>query len=77
MAGLTVFLGYHSTVAVALHALAVPFTDLRKVRDFHRRVYLAELGEVLQRQDININGPSPVDDSEQICEVVSIDGAAA
>ncbi len=75
LAGLGVFVGYHSTVAAALHALAVPFPDLRRVRDFHRTVYLTELGEVLRRQDININGPAPGDDSEQICEVVPIDAA--
>ena len=72
MAGLGVFLGYHSTVAVALHALAVPIPGLRRVRDFHRRVYLTELGEVLRREDININGPSPLDNSEQVCEVVTL-----
>ncbi len=76
MAGLTVFVGYHSTVAVALHTLAVPFSGLRKVRDFHRQVYLTELGEVLRRDDININGPPPLDDSEQVCEVVPIETAA-
>ena len=73
LAGLGVFLGYHSTVAAALHTLAVPFPELRRVRDFHRKVYLTELGEVLRREDININGQLPDDNSEQICEVVPLD----
>ncbi len=73
LAGLSVFVGYHSTVATALHVLAVPLPSLRRVRDFHRQVYLSELGEVLRLQDININGPAPGDDSEQVCEIVPID----
>ena len=56
MAGLAVFFGYHGTVATVLHAVAVPVPQLRKVRDFHREVFLTEGKEVIRQEDINVNG---------------------
>ncbi len=56
MAGLAVFFGYHGTVATVLHAAAVPFPQLKKVRDFHREVFLTEGKEVIRQEDINVNG---------------------
>ena len=55
-AGLGVFLGYHGTVMVALHAAALPLPRLRKVRDFQRDLFFSELREILQLEDINVNG---------------------
>ena len=57
LAGLGVFFAYHGSVSVALHALAVPMPHLRKVRDFHRQLFIQEGKEVLRREDINVGGP--------------------
>ncbi len=67
LAGLTVFGVYHGAIATLLHAAALPFPHLRKVRDFHRQVAGTDLGEILQREDININGPSPQE--EEPCPI--------
>ena len=68
MAGLCVFFGYHGTVATVLHAVAVPFPNFRKVRDFHREVFLTEGKEVIRREDINVNGR--LDEAEPMdCEI--------
>lgn len=65
LAGCGVFFTYHSAVAAALHVAALADRRLVHVRDFHREVFLAESREVLQRRDININGPEP----ERGCEI--------
>ena len=68
MAGLFVFFGYHSTVATALHLAAIPIPRLRRVRDFHRGVFIAEGREVLRMEDINVNGR--LDEAEPMeCEI--------
>ncbi len=56
LAGLTVFVGYHGAMRVALSGASVAIPSLRKVRDFHRTVFETELKEVLQLEDINVNG---------------------
>jgi hypothetical protein len=66
LAGVGVFTAYHSGIAALLHAAAIPFPDLAKVRDFHRDVFLTEMREVLARQDINVQGvlkPPPVNET--------------
>lgn len=67
LAGLFVFGTYHGSVSLVLHTLALPFPRLRKVRDFHRELMMRDLREVLAREDININGPEPVD--EEACPI--------
>lgn len=64
LTGIFVFTTYHGSVSLVLHTLAVPFRRLRKVRDFHRELMMRDLREVLAREDININGPPPVDEEE-------------
>lgn len=66
MAGLTVFCGYHGAIGTVLHAAALPFPDLRRVRDFHRQVCLQDLKEILRLQDINLGGRG----GELKCEVL-------
>lgn len=56
LSGLSVFLGYHGAMRVLLSGLSVPIPALRRVRDFHRVVFETELKEVLQLEDINVNG---------------------
>jgi hypothetical protein len=83
LAGLSVFLGYHGAMRVLLAGASVPFPALRKVRDFHGKVFKTDLGEILRLEDINLNGRFN-DTSEQVCAVsfrdgvrtVEIDGAA-
>ncbi len=77
MTGLGVFLGYHGAVGTVLHAAAVPFPGLRRVRDFHRQVFLTELREVARLEDINVNGR--LDHVQKACEIdvsdaVSVEG---
>ncbi len=65
--GLFVFGTYHGGITTLLHAAALPFPRLRTVRDFHKAVMMRDLREVLSREDININGPPPVE--EEPCEI--------
>jgi len=67
LAGVGVFLTYHTGVQALLTVAAMPVCRLRIVRDFHRRVYLQDLKEILARVDININGPDPTAEAEA-CE---------
>jgi hypothetical protein len=69
LTGLTVFLGYHGTVTVALHLLALPFPKLKKVRDFQRTVFSSELREILKLEDINVNGRLDDEMPETACEM--------
>jgi len=69
LAGLSVFVGYHGAVLTSLHALAIPFKELRKVRDFQRKVFLSELKEILQLEDINVNGRLDDELEERVCEI--------
>jgi len=54
LAGLGVFFAYHGTICATLHVAAVPVKRLRKVRDFHRKLFIQEGLEVLRREDINV-----------------------
>jgi hypothetical protein len=72
--GLGVFCAYHGAIGTLLHVAAVPWRDLRKVRDFHRQVARRELGEILRRVDINVNGPDPA--SQEACDVPAQVGPA-
>ena len=75
LAGLGVFVGYHSVVAVGLHAAAKPLPGLKRVRDFHRRLFLDELKEVVRLEDINIGGLLNLPEEEVVCPID--DGEAA
>jgi hypothetical protein len=69
LAGLAVFAGYHSVVALGLHAVAIPVPGIKHVRDFHRRLFRDELKQVLAREGIHVGGwRSPVEVEER-CEV--------
>jgi len=72
LSGLGVFLGYHGSVTVALHALSVPFPQLKKIRNFQRTVFVEELKEILNLEDINVNGR--LDDNMPVaaCEMPDI-----
>jgi len=72
LAGLGVFVGYHGAVTTALHALAVPFPALKKVRDFQRTVFMTELKEVVSLEDINVRGRLDGQEPEA-CEVSDFD----
>jgi hypothetical protein len=53
-AGFGVFVGYHGTVAAALHVAALRRPELERVRDFQWRVFTNELREVVALQDMNV-----------------------
>ncbi len=69
LAGLGVFVGYHSAVAIGLHAVCLPVRRLRHVRDFHRTVFKDELKDILSRDGINVGGLLRPVDVDQFCEV--------
>ncbi len=68
LSGLGVFIGYHGTMRVLLSGASVAIPSLRKVRDFHRSVFESELKEVLQLEDINVNGRLG-ETREEVCAV--------
>ena len=53
-AGFGVFVGYHGTVAAALHVAALRRPELERVRDFQWQVFTNELREVVALQDMNV-----------------------
>jgi hypothetical protein len=67
LAGLGVFFAYHGTVCATLHVVAVPVKSLRKVRDFHRKLFIQEGLEVLKREDINVGKKNHV--AEEACPI--------
>lgn len=71
LAGLGVFFAYHGTICATLHVAAVPMKRLRKVRDFHRKLFIQEGLEVLKREDINVGRKTEV--VEEACPVEPVD----
>ena len=69
LAGLAVFTGYHSAVALGLHAAAIPLPGIKHVRDFHRRLFKDELKQVLERDGINVGGWLAPVKVKEYCEV--------
>ena len=69
LAGLGIFLSYHSVVNVALRGVAVPVPALRKVRDFHTQLFTDELKEILAREDINLQSRLLGRDEDEFCAI--------
>ncbi len=74
-AGLGVFLGYHGAMRVLLSTASIPIPALRKVRDFHKAVFRADLQEILQLEDINLNNRLGAPEEQgQVCATDFTDG---
>ncbi len=69
LAGLGVFVGYHSAVAVGMTAVCAALPRLAHVRDFHRTVFKDELKEILRRDGINVGGLLRPTEVDAFCEV--------